>query len=281
MKAEGYLKESYHYFHLKDSAGQERDFHYHEFDKIVILLAGDVVYAVEDQTYTLRPWDVLLVKHHCIHKAVIDKSREYRRVILYLDGQYFDRRMPEEGLRTGVQRADRHCSYRFSPDDRERQELEALIRQYETAREDTRLGSDTVGELIVMGLLVLVNRMVARQDFAETEQETLCDPKIRQALSYINENLTAPLDAQLLAERVYLSKYHFMRLFKSQTGFTVHGYIRQKRLLFAARLIRAGTPANRAAEEAGFSDYSAFHRAFRECFGIAPGQLRRAKSDGC
>ena len=79
----------------------------------------------------------------------------------------------------GFQRADRHCSYRFVPDDRERQELEALIRQYETAREDTRLGSDTVRELIVMGLLVLVNRMVARQDFAETEQETLCDPKIR------------------------------------------------------------------------------------------------------
>ena len=109
MKAEGYLKESYHYFHLKDSAGQERDFHYHEFDKIVILLTGDVVYAVEDQTYALRPWDVLLVKHHCIHKAIIDKSREYRRIILYLDGQYFDRRMPEAELMAGFQRADRHC----------------------------------------------------------------------------------------------------------------------------------------------------------------------------
>ena len=79
---------------------------------------------------------------------------------------------------------------------------------------------------------------------------------------------------------MYLSKYHFMRLFKSQTGFTVHGYIRQKRLLYAARLIRAGTSANRAAEEAGFSDYSAFHRAFRESFGIAPGQLRKPKG-GC
>ena len=29
---EGYLNENYHYFHLKDSAGQERDFHFHEFD---------------------------------------------------------------------------------------------------------------------------------------------------------------------------------------------------------------------------------------------------------
>ena len=26
----GYLRESFHYFHLRDSAGQELDFHFHE-----------------------------------------------------------------------------------------------------------------------------------------------------------------------------------------------------------------------------------------------------------
>jgi len=36
----GYLRESYHYFHLRDTAGQELDFHFHEFDKIVLLLCG-------------------------------------------------------------------------------------------------------------------------------------------------------------------------------------------------------------------------------------------------
>ena len=36
----GYLKENYHYFHLRDTAGQERDFHFHEFDKVVVLLSG-------------------------------------------------------------------------------------------------------------------------------------------------------------------------------------------------------------------------------------------------
>ena len=38
----GYLRESFHYFHLKDTAGQELDFHFHEFDKLVILLEGSV-----------------------------------------------------------------------------------------------------------------------------------------------------------------------------------------------------------------------------------------------
>ena len=80
---------------------------------------------------------------------------------------------------------------------------------------------------------------------------------------------------ELLAERVYLSRYHFMRLFKAQTGSTVHAYVRQKRLLSAARLIREGVPAGKAAADSGFGDYSAFHRAFRECFGISPGELKK------
>ena len=66
-----------------------------------------------------------------------------------------------------------------------------------------------------------------------------------------------------------------MRLFKDQTGETVHAYIRQKRLLYAARLIREGMPAGQAASACGFNDYSVFNRAFRSSFGIRPADLRK------
>ena len=111
---EGYLLEHYHYFHLRDTAGQERDYHYHEFDKIVLLLAGRVDYAVESVTYALRPWDILLVKHHVIHKALIDKSVPYERIILYLDGGYFERLLPDAGLMNSFEQADRSSAPRWS-----------------------------------------------------------------------------------------------------------------------------------------------------------------------
>ena len=199
---EGYLEENYHYFHLRDSAGAERDFHFHEFDKIVLLLSGRVDYAMESIVYTLRPWDILLVPHHTIHKALIDKSAPYERIILYLDRKYFDRLMP-----------------------------------------DARLFG--------------------------------CFDRIDAVLSYINENLAAKLDVDELAARVHISRYHFMRLFKAQTGESVHAYIRQRRLMRAAHLIREGMSAARAAEECGFADYSAFHRAFTAVFGISPGRLKK------
>lgn len=268
---EGYLEENYHYFHLRDTAGQERDFHFHDFDKIVLLLSGRVDYAVESVSYALRPWDILLVKHHAIHKAIIDKSEPYERIILYLDGKYFDRLLPEARLMDCFDEADRSGEYRLVPDEGQRRALEQTFRAYEAAARDSAFGAQTLCDTYILQLLVLIGRMNA----APRREDQRYDPKIRQTLSYINENLGRELSVDALAERVYLSRYHFMRLFKAETGNTVHAYVRQKRLLYAARLIREGTPANAAAEAAGFADYSAFHRAFRASFGISPGQLKK------
>lgn len=271
----GYLEENYHYFHLRDTAGQERDFHFHEFDKVVVLLSGHVDYTVEDITYALKPWDVLLVKHHTIHKALIDKTEPYDRVIIYLDGKYFDRIMPNAGLMDCFEKADKDGRQRITPDDEQQERLAAALEDYEAAMRDEELGAEAIRDTQMVKLLVLINRIYASGSTAPDRAEATRDPKIGAVLSYINENLGRELSVDELAEQAYLSRYHFMRLFKAQTGSTVHAYVRQKRLLYAARLIREGESAARAAAESGFSDYSAFHRAFRECFGISPGQLKK------
>lgn len=268
----GYLRENYRYFHLKDTAGQERDFHFHDFDKLVILLSGKVDYLVENENYELKPWDILLVKHHTIHRAVIDKSLPYERIIIYLDRKFFDRVFPEARLMDCFETADKSGRHLLQPNTQQIESLSAVLKSYESALEDSGYGSQTMRDTLIMQLLIQVGRVRAAE---HTEDSKIYDPKIEKVLSYINENLSSPLSVELLAEQVYLSKYHFMRLFKAQTGSTVHNYVRQKRLMNAARLIREGVPANQAAADSGFSDYSAFHRAFKESFGISPGQLKK------
>lgn len=270
---EGYLRENYHYFHLRDTAGQERDFHFHDFDKIVLLLAGRVDYTVENMTYPLRPWDVLLVKHHTIHKAVIDRSEPYDRVIIYLDRRFFERSAPGVGLMDCFDWADRSGQYLLTPNEEQKKALAEALTAYEALIGDRQLGAQMLRDSCISRLLVHVNRLSVSASLPRSA-DTVSDPKIALALSYINENLTGDLSVEALCEKVYLSRYHFMRLFKAQTGTTVHAYVRQKRLMQAARRIREGTPAVRAAAECGFSDYSVFHRAFRELFGTSPGRLK-------
>lgn len=275
FQQEGYLRENYHYFHLRDTAGQERDFHYHDFDKLVLLLSGRVDYTVESVTYALRPWDLLLVKHHTIHKALIDRAEPYERVIVYLDRRFFERTMPGMGLMDCFDRADQRGEYLLTPDEAQQRALAAALADYEAASADTGPCAQALRDTGLIRLMVHVNRLSLSGAAAHELPETSQDPKIAQILSYINEHLGRELTVDSLAEQVFLSRYHFMRLFKAQTGTTVHAYIRQKRLLYAARLIREGMPAARAAAESGFADYSAFHRAFRESFGISPGQLKK------
>ena len=271
---EGYLNENYHYFHLQDSAGQEKSFHFHEFDKIVLLLSGRVEYIVEDITYPLSPWSVLLVRHHAIHKALIDVSVPYERIIIYLDRSYFGRVLPEVSLMACFEATDQPGKCLLFPDESQKKELSAIITSYETARGDLRFGSDAMRDTLMMQFLILINRISVSGE-VNTIPERRYDEKIRRTLSYINENLAKDLSVDVLAAQAFLSRYHFMRLFKQQTGTTVHSYIRQKRLLYAARLIREGIPAGQAASQCGFNDYSVFNRAFRECFGIRPADLKK------
>lgn len=268
---EGYLHENYRYFHLRDSAGQELDYHFHDFDKLVILISGRVDYAIEDTTYSLRPWDVLLVRRHTIHKAIIDLSEPYERIIVYLDRKYFDRCLPEAGLLSCFDRAGESGNYLLAPGEAELDMLKTGLERFENEGFDSLFGAQSLRDTFMMQLLIYINRIA--QVVPESRLKVY-DPKIELALSYINENLSRELSVEALAERVYLSKYHFMRLFKAQTGSTVHAYVRQKRLLYAARLIRQGVNANKAALTSGFADYSTFHRAFRECFGTSPGKLK-------
>ena len=156
---EGYLEENYHYFHLRDSAGAERDFHFHEFDKLVLLLSGHVDYAMESIVYTLRPWDILLVPHHTIHKALIDKSAPYERIILYLDRKYFDRLMPDARLFGCFDRADERARYLLAPDEAQRAPLETLLGQLEEALRGGQFGAEAMCDALIVQLLVLLGRL--------------------------------------------------------------------------------------------------------------------------
>lgn len=273
VRREGYLRDNYRFFHLCDSSGQEKDYHFHEFDKLIVLLSGRVQYEVETSTYDLRPWDVLLVRHHAIHKANIDVSEPYERIILYIDAKYIQRVAPDDRLLTCFDLTDAQGMHCLHPDIRSRERIRSTLEALEDALNDEGFGADTLRSALLLQFLVLINRLVPEEP-AQDRKPNVYDEKIEQTLSYINENLDQDLTVDQLAVRIYLSRYHFMRLFKEQTGSTVHAYIRRKRLLRAAKLIRSGVPVSRVAAETGFSDYSAFYRAFRDCFGASPSELR-------
>ena len=47
----GYLNSDFRLFHLTDTKKQDFEYHYHDFDKIIIFIRGRVTYRIEGQAY--------------------------------------------------------------------------------------------------------------------------------------------------------------------------------------------------------------------------------------
>lgn len=94
---------------------------------------------------------------------------------------------------------------------------------------------------------------------------------IQNAIAYIEENLTGELKIEEIAEKAYVSAFHFQRIFSVLCGFTVGEYIRNRRLSMAAQeLSKADARIVDVAIKYGYDSPDSFTRAFTKFHGISP-----------
>ena len=86
----GYLDREFRLFHLSACLPGDISYHYHDFDKVLIFLRGDVDYVIEGRSYHLNPYDIVLVGHHSIHKPLLRSGDVYERIVVYLSPGYVD-----------------------------------------------------------------------------------------------------------------------------------------------------------------------------------------------
>lgn len=96
------------------------------------------------------------------------------------------------------------------------------------------------------------------------------------ARELLAERLASPPSLEELATLVGLSPFHFSRTFRRATGLPPHAWLKQRRLEQARALLRQGCAPLAAAMQLGFADQSHLSRQFKQAYGIAPGEYRRA-----
>ena len=89
----GYLNEAFKIFYVEDIVSKEIEYHYHDFDKILVFFKGEIEYTIEGKAYTLIPNDIVLVPQGASHKVMPlaetkeDKTK-YVRLVVYISPQY-------------------------------------------------------------------------------------------------------------------------------------------------------------------------------------------------
>jgi AraC family transcriptional regulator len=98
--------------------------------------------------------------------------------------------------------------------------------------------------------------------------------KLLRATEYIQDQLDTDLTVSGIAQAVYMSPYHFTRLFKESTGQSPHQYVVEARVRKAKELLSTGKfTISEAAYHVGFVDQSHLTRHFKRVFGLPPKRL--------
>ena len=88
-------------------------------------------------------------------------------------------------------------------------------------------------------------------------------------LSFIQNHFTEPITIDELAAQVSLSSYHFIRMFKKETGMTPHQYLIQMRIGSAKFYLRSTTSSiKEIAYTCGFQSENNFCICFKKLLGI-------------
>lgn len=94
-------------------------------------------------------------------------------------------------------------------------------------------------------------------------------------VAYINEHYTENITVEALARLAGLSPYHFIRVFKGETGFTPHEYILHTRISAAKYLLKNSRMSVKdICFRTGFSCESVFCSAFKRRLGVTPTRYR-------
>lgn len=254
----GYLREDFRLFHLSASMTETVGWHYHAFHKLCVYLGGDAIrYGIEGRSYALEPGDMILVPQGCVHRPEAPLGAAYDRMLLYLSPEYLRSISTEEtALETCFLQAAEEFHFVIRTGRRNGTLLEPLFALERTLAKPG-FGQTMLEQALVAQVLISLTRGMQEQalPFASA---SAADEKIAAILQYLACHLTEPVSIDDLAAKFYISKYHMMRRFRAQTGYTIHAYLTGKRLMLAREKIASGVPMMEAACKSGFGDYSAF-----------------------
>jgi AraC-like DNA-binding protein len=143
--------------------------------------------------------------------------------------------------------------------------VDAMLSEYENKRAGWRTA--------LYGYAQVLFTLLVRRLKDAGESSNLSVSKIE---SYVAEHLFDKITLSDIAENCFYNPSYFSRKFKSVFGKKLTDYVREKRLLAAAKMLAETDKSNgEIALLCGFSDKTQFYKLFRAEFGCTPTEYRK------
>lgn len=237
--------------------------HIHRTAEFLYLSNGSQKYYINDNEYTIRGNQVLVVAADTLHSSGQSPYGRYETLWFRLDIDAFAAGMGTTDAMKQLCREQLHrmCNTIVSPQKNLYSELRAAF--YELASPDmTQQLSGYAHFLRFIAQLV--------QCAAPAGSYT---PAIQRVIAYIEENICSHLELETLAELTGLSLSGFKQKFRRETGITPREYINLMKIDKAKEMLRGGASITDTAFALDFSSSSYFSYLFRQIEDMSPSEF--------
>lgn len=236
----------------------------HWEDSLEILhgIEGEAHIMVGKESLIMRPGDTIIVNPQTLHNAASDSFAYY--YCLKIKSKWFS----DNGIDT-----KRIHFNSFARDPVISQLFDDLNKQLSRKTDLTYIAS------LKRALLNLVIYLLENYSYeVDFKMQSKGLATVLDVMTYITEHYSEQIHIDELAAKFGYSKYHFLRLFRQNTGQTVVDYINAMRCEVAGELLRKGSlPVAEIAYTCGFNTPSYFAKQFKKFYGVLPMQYRKQK----
>jgi AraC-like DNA-binding protein len=247
-------------------------YHWHQCLEILWISKGYGIVVVDNQHYTARPGRLFIFPPFRLHKVQVDASatNPYHRTTMHIDQSEvlgamrgFPRQQHQFSLLSSSEAPAQIC------DLSERSAfVEQILGDFGALEREGPHHTSDVAFLVMQMMTFLPPRPEAWRPRNPTVSARI--------MAWVERHYSEKFSLDRLAEEMGLSRSYTSRLFRQQTGGSLHEYLLSRRIKRACELLRTtALPVEAIAAAVGFRDVTWFITSFKKMMNITPLQYRK------
>lgn len=253
-------------------------FHLHNCFEILFILKGEMDYFIDHSVYHLQRGSLLNINTKEIHMGNINSDSEIEYAVMHFHPEIFS------GINLpGINLLECFVNRNMGENNiilLEEEKIENFITEVEELTfymNDKAYGAPAQTVLSLAKILIMINQIYQKQVPHVSKSMVTTSELLKQIISFIDAHLTSELSLDTIAKEFSFQKDYLNRVFKKETGDTLHNYIVSKRISLSVKLLAEGKTIVEASKESGFNDYAHFIRTFKKITGYTPGTILLSK----
>lgn len=249
--------------------------HSHSFYEMIYCVGCDrVQYIIGTERYRLQRGDIIWVPPGVSHCPLFPAGmkKPYERIVLWVNAeqmQEFFGRWPELNVHWNLRR--RHYLLRTAGMPQERELLEVFQRGCRESEKQLPGWEAALYANTNLLLTMLLRAISGEGEQPLREKTELLD----ELLAFVSAHLQEKITVADTARQLHVSESTLTHLCTRRLGLSFYRYVTRRRLDLARQLMPGCTDLGTVAEMAGFCDYTAFFRAFKQEYGLTPSEYRK------